>query len=258
LTQSLKNSSVLITAGASGIGRVMAEAFVKQKALVHIVDIDQLAIDDCLKANPEITASICDVSDREQVAELFDSIQSLDILINNAGIAGPTAALEDIDIDDWDQTLAVDLSGSFMVARQAIPLLKQARGGSIINMSSSAGLFGCPLRSPYVAAKWAIVGLTKTWAMELGPCNIRVNAICPGSVAGPRIDAVIERDAAGRGMQPQQIRDVYQRQSSLRRFVEADEIANMALFLASDMGKGISGQALSIDGQTESLANWLD
>ena len=258
LTQSLENSTVLITAGASGIGRVMAEAFVQQKASVHIVDIDQAAIDVCLLANPEITASICDVSDRNQVAELFDSFQSLDILVNNAGIAGPTAALEDIEIEAWEQTLAVTLSGSFMIARLAVPLLKAAGGGSIINMSSSAGLFGCPLRSPYVAAKWAIVGLTKTWAMELGPFNIRVNAICPGSVAGPRIDGVIERDAAGRGMQPQEIRDVYQRQSSLRRFVEADEVANIAIFLASDLGKGISGQALSVDGNTESLANWLD
>jgi NAD(P)-dependent dehydrogenase (short-subunit alcohol dehydrogenase family) len=262
LTQSLDNSTVLITAGASGIGRIMAEAFVKQKASVHIADIDQTAIDECLAANPGMTASICDVSNRDQVAELFETFQDehkkLDILINNAGIAGPTAALEDIDIDDWEQTLAVDLSGSFMVARLAIPMLKQAGGGSIINMSSSAGLFGCPLRSPYVAAKWAIVGLTKTWAMELGPFNIRVNAICPGSVAGPRIDSVIERDAAGRGMQPQEIRDVYQRQSSLRRFVEADEIANMAVFLVSDLARGISGQALSVDGHTESLANWLD
>lgn len=258
MTQSLENASVLITAGASGIGRVMAEAFVKQKATVHIVDIDRAAIDDCLQSNPEITASICDVADRNQVAELFGSFQSLDILINNAGVAGPTAALEDIEIDDWEQTLAVDLNGAFMVARLAVPLLKAAGGGSIINMSSSAGLYGCPLRSPYVAAKWAIVGLTKTWAMELGPYNIRVNAICPGSVAGPRIDAVIERDAAGRGMQPQEIRDVYQRQSSLRRFVEANEIANMAVFLASDLGAGISGQALSVDGNTESLSNWLD
>ena len=258
MTQSLENASVLITAGASGIGRVIAEAFVRQGAMVHIADVDQAAIDDCLVANPEMTASICDVSDRDQVAGLFEGVQSLDVLINNAGIAGPTAALEDIDIDDWEQTMSVDLTGAFMVARLATPLLKQAGGGSIINMSSNAGLFGCPLRSPYVAAKWAIVGLTKTWAMELGPFNIRVNAICPGSVAGPRIDAVIERDAAGRGMQPQEIRDVYQRQSSLRRFVEADEVANMAVFLASDLGKGLSGQALSVDGHTESLANWLD
>jgi len=258
LMQSLQNSAVLITAGASGIGRAMAEAFVQQGASVHIVDIDQAAIDDCLQANPEITASICDVSDRHQVTELFDRFQSLDILINNAGIAGPTAAIEDIEIDDWEQTLAVDLSGSFMISRLAVPLLKARGGGSIINMSSNAGLFGCPLRSPYVAAKWAIVGLTKTWAMELGPFNIRVNAICPGSVAGPRIDGVIERDAVGRGMQSEEIRNVYLRQSSLRRFVEADEIANMALFLASDLGKGISGQALSVDGYTESLSNWLD
>ena len=240
----------------------MAEAFIKQKASVHIADIDQTAIEGCLKANPEITASICDVSDRDQVDELFEAFQKkhkkLDVLINNAGIAGPTAALEDIDVDAWDKTLAVDLTGSFMVARLAVPLLKQAGSGSIINMSSSAGLFGCPLRSPYVAAKWAIVGLTKTWAMELGPSKIRVNAICPGSVAGPRINGVIERDAMGRGMQPQEIRDIYQRQSSLRRFVEADEVANMAVFLTSDLGKGISGQALSVDGHTESLANWLD
>jgi len=262
LLNSLENSTVLITAGASGIGRVMAEAFIEHKASVHIADIDQVAIDDCLRDNPGITASLCDVSDRNQVTQLFETFQAkhkrLDIVVNNAGIAGPTAALEDIELDDWDQTLAVDLSGSFMVARLAVPMLKQAGGGSIINMSSSAGLFGCPLRSPYVASKWAIVGLTKTWAMELGPFNIRVNAICPGSVAGPRIDAVIERDAAGRGMQAQEIRDVYQRQSSLRRFVGADEIANMAVYLASNLGVGISGQALSVDGHTESLANWLD
>ncbi len=260
--QSLENSTVLITAGASGIGRVMAEAFIQQKATVHIADISQAAIDECLQTNPELTASLCDVSDRAQVAQMFESFQTrhnrLDILINNAGIAGPTAALEDIDINDWEQTLAVDLSGSFMVARLAVPLLKQAGGGVIINMSSSAGLFGCPLRSPYVAAKWAIVGLTKTWAMELGPFNIRVNAICPGSVAGPRIEAVIKNDAAQRGMEPEEIRDVYQRQSSLRKFVGADEIANMAVYLASSLGAGISGQALSVDGHTESLSNWLD
>lgn len=259
---SLQNATVLITAGASGIGRAIAEAFLKQNAAVHIADISQPAIDDCLQANPGLTASLCDVSDRAQVDALFESFSTdhnkLDILINNAGIAGPTAAVEDIEIDDWNQTLAVDLSGTFMVTRLAVPLLKQAGGGSIINMSSSAGLYGCPLRSPYVASKWAIVGLTKTWAMELGPHNIRVNAICPGSVSGPRIDGVIERDAAGRGMNPDEIRDVYQRQSSMRRFVDAEEVADMAVFLASKLGAGISGQALGVDGHTESLSNWLD
>ncbi|MCP4187860.1 MAG: SDR family oxidoreductase [Gammaproteobacteria bacterium] len=262
MTKSLENSTVLITAGASGIGRVMAEAFLRHGAKVHLADISQQAIDDCLVDNSELTASLCDVSDENQVTHLFEVFSEqydhLDILVNNAGIAGPTASVEDIDPQDWEKTIAVDLSGTFLMTRQAVPLLKQNEGGAIINMSSSAGLFGCPLRSPYVAAKWAIIGLTKTWAMELGPSKIRVNAICPGSVAGPRIDAVIERDAAGRGMEPEQIRTVYQRQSSLRQFVHAEDVANMAVFLASEQGAGISGQALGVDGHTESLANWLD
>jgi len=144
------------------------------------------------------------------------------------------------------------------MTRLAVPLLKTAGGGSIINIASTAGLFGVPLRSPYAASKWGKVGLTKTWAMELGPDNIRVNAVCPGCVSGPRIDAVIERDAAKRNVPTQQIRDVYLRQSSMRTFVSADEIAKAVLFLTSDAGAKISGQAIAIDGHTETLSNWLD
>ncbi len=259
---SLKNTSVLITAGASGIGRAMAESFMEKGASVHIADISQTAIDECLLTNPSMTASLCDVSDQDQVSHLFEDIKAsysrLNILINNAGIAGPTAAVEDIEIADWQQTLDIDLTGTFLITRLAVPLLKQAGGGSIINLSSSAGLFGCPLRSPYVASKWAIVGLTKTWAMELGPYNIRVNAICPGSVAGPRIDGVIARDAAGRGVSEDEIRDVYQRQSSMRNFVNTGDVANMAVYLASELGAMVSGQALGVDGHTETLSNWFD
>lgn len=262
MVQSLENATVLIMAGASGIGRVIAESFLQHNASVHIADISQSALDDCVTANPGLKASCCDVSDADQVIKLFEDFrqhhQYLDILINNAGIAGPTAAVEEIEISDWQKTLDVDLTGTFLITRQAVPMLKKAGGGSIINMSSSAGLFGCPLRSPYVASKWAIIGLTKTWAMELGPFNIRVNAICPGSVAGPRIDAVIERDAQERGMASTEIRDVYQRQSSMREFVKAEDVANMAVYLASGLGAAISGQALGVDGHTESLSNWLD
>jgi NAD(P)-dependent dehydrogenase (short-subunit alcohol dehydrogenase family) len=139
-----------------------------------------------------------------------------------------------------------------------VPLLKAAGGGSIVNIASNAALFGFPLRSPYTAAKWAMIGLTKTWAMELGVHGIRVNAICPGSVNGPRIDGVIERDARERGMTAQAIRDVYQRQSSMRVFVEADDVARTAQFLASEAGRFISGQAIAVDGHTEGLSNWLD
>jgi NAD(P)-dependent dehydrogenase (short-subunit alcohol dehydrogenase family) len=260
--QFAKGTVALITAGASGIGRAITETFIAHGVSVHIADISQEAIDQCLTHNPAATASLCDVSDKAQVehlmADFMANYPQLNILVNNAGIAGPTAAVENIEIEDWNQTLAVDLTGAFMMTRSAVPLLKQNSGGSIINMSSNAGLFGLPLRSPYVAAKWALIGLTKTWAMELGPFNIRVNAICPGSVDGPRIESVIKRDAAERGMSVQQIRDVYQRQSSLRKFVSARDVANMAAYLASEQGAAISGQALSVDGHTESLSNWLD
>jgi len=252
----------LITAGAAGIGRAMAEAFISQGRRVHVCDIDQGAIDAFLQANPEASATLADVADVAQVdqvfAELADRHGRLDVLVNNAGIAGPTAHVEDIETTDWDQTIAVNLNGQFYCARRAVPMLKAVRGGSIINMSSSVAFSGCPMRAAYTAAKWAVIGFTKTLAMELGPDGIRVNAICPGSVEGPRIDAVIERDAQRRGIAAEEIRDLYLRQSSLRSFISAEDVANLAVLLASDAGAKISGQALGLDGHTESLANWLD
>ena len=258
----LENQVVLVTAGGSGIGRIIAESYLSLGARLHICDISQSALDETQAANPGLTTSLCDVADPEQVEALFAIIESqfgrLDIVINNAGIAGPTALVEEIEIESWRETIDIDLSSIFYVTRLAVPMLKRNGGGAIVNMSSVAGLYGCPMRSPYVASKWAIIGLTKTWAMELGPFNIRVNAICPGSVEGPRIEGVIERDAAGRGVPAEQIRDVYQRQSSLRKFISAEDVANMATFLGSDAAASISGQAMSVDGNTESLSNWLD
>jgi NAD(P)-dependent dehydrogenase (short-subunit alcohol dehydrogenase family) len=226
----------------------------------HICDIDKTAIGACIAANPEFTASCADVSRVEQVDAVFADLARhhgrLDILVNNVGVSGPTAAVEDIDPADWDRTIAVDLSSAFYVTRKAVPLLRAARG-SIVNIASNAALFGVPLRSPYAASKWALIGLTRTWAMELGPAGVRVNAICPGSVEGSRIDGVIERDAALRGVAPETIREVYLRQSSMRVFVGADDIAAMVCFLCSDAGKNISGQSIAIDGHTENLSNWL-
>jgi len=261
-TQPLLKHVVLVTGGASGIGLAIAESFLKLGASVHICDVSRQMLNQCQDTNPEMGSSLCDVSDPSQVDALMDTIESdygrLDILINNAGIAGPAAAVEDIEIADWQKTLDIDISGAFYVTRRAVPLLKSAGKGSIVNMSSSAGILGCPLRSPYVASKWAMVGLSKTWAMELGPFNIRVNAICPGSVEGPRIDGVIERDAAERGLQPEEIRQLYKQQSSLRKFISAQDVANMVTFLCSDAGASISGQALSVDGNTESLSIQID
>jgi len=257
-----RNQVVLVTAGASGIGRSIAEKFLSYGCTVHICDIDQVAIDEFLTKNPKASACMADVSDVGQVELLFNDFSSrfgqLDILVNNAGVAGPTADLEEITPEDWDKTISVNINGQFYVTRLAVPIMKMTGSGSIINISSSAGLFGCPKRAAYVASKWAIIGITKTLAMELGPLGIRVNAICPGSVEGSRIEKVIERDACNRECSTEEIRTIYECQTSLRRFVTADEIANMVIFLASDMGAGISGQAIGVDGHTESLSNVMD
>ena len=253
---------VLISGGAAGIGRHIAGDFLENGAAVHVCDSSAENIESFLDSHPGASATQADVADAESVDRVFADLEELhgglNILINNAGIAGPTAAVEDVTVDDWDHCISVNLSGVFYMTRRAVPLLKQRRGSSIINMSSVAGLFGCPLRTPYAAGKWAMIGLTKTWAMELGPHQIRVNAICPASVAGERIDGVIERDAAERGVSTDEIRDVYQRQSSMRSFVTAQDVTDMVMFLASDRAGRISGQAISVDGNTETLANWLD
>lgn len=251
--------TVLVTAGAAGIGRTISEKFLSLGCSVHVCDIDSSAIDQFLADNSGASASVADVADAAQVDAMFEQISSrygrLDVLINNAGIAGPTASYEDVSTAEWDRTIAVNLNGQFYVTRLAVPLMKKVASGNIINLSSSAALFGCPLRAPYTASKWAIIGMTKTLAMELGPWGIRVNAICPGSVDGERIEKVIQRDAKKRGKEPEEIRDAYHRQTSLRRFVTADEVANMAVFLASDLSSSISGQAMSVDGHTETLSN---
>ena len=254
--------TVLISGAASGIGRKVAEAFLTQGANVHICDSSADMIAEFVAANPTATATQADVSNVADVdrvfADLMQHYGALNTLINNAGIAGPTATVDNIDPADWDQCIAVDLSSAFYMTRRAVPLLKASGGGSIINMASTSGLMGVPMRSPYAASKWGLIGLTKTWAMELGPDKIRVNAVCPGCVSGPRIEGVIERDANTRGVSPEEVRNVYLRQSSMRDFVSPEEIANAVLFLASNKASRISGQALAIDGHTETLANWLD
>ncbi|MDE0841505.1 MAG: SDR family oxidoreductase [Cellvibrionales bacterium] len=256
-----KQKTVLITAGASGIGLAIAKAFLADGAQVHICDICETAIANVARDYPHITTTVADVAQIDQVDRLYRDINELygrlNILVNNVGVAGPTAALEDIDPHDWQRTLDTDLNSLFYVSRQAVPLLKAARG-CMLNMASNAALFGFPLRSPYVAAKWAMIGLTKTWAMELGPFGVRVNALCPGSVNGPRIDSVIAKDAEQRGLSEAAIRDVYLRQNSLRVFVEAEDIAKTVIFLCSKAGRHISGQAIPLDGHTEGLSNWLD
>ena len=248
----------LVSAGASGIGRTIADALWALNYQVVVLDINRESLRDYAGHYGDGRAIFCDVADSVAVdkvmADLLPSLSRVDLLVNNAGISGPTALLEDIAVDQWRETIETDLNSLFYVTRWVIPLMKQQRAGVIINMASNAGLFGCPQRSPYAASKWAAVGLAKTWAMELGPWNIRVNAICPGSVEGPRIDQVIHRDAQSRGQSPEKIRARYEQQNSLRRFVSADDVAAMVTFLAGPGGANVTGQAIAIDGHTETLA----
>ena len=253
---------VLISGAASGIGRRVAERFLEQGDAVHICDFSAENVAVFRQANPDATATLADVGDRADVDKVFAEFSEryghLDILINNAGVAGPVGPVEELDEDGWDNCLQTNLSGTFYMTKRATPLLRKSSGASIINIASTAALMGCPNRSPYVASKWAQIGLTKTWAMELGPEGIRVNAVCPTSVDGARIDGVIEGEAKQRGLSADEIREVYLRQTSMRSFATADEVADTVLFLASDKATRISGQVLAVDGHTEGFLNWLD
>ena len=252
---SVAGLKVLVTAGAAGIGRVIAEAFADGGAHVEVCDVSKEALAALKKARPDIPGHLADVTDQKAVAKLFAKAAKggLDVLVNNAGIAGPTAAIHEIKPEEWLRTIDVNLNSMFHCTRLAVPLLKKAGGGSIINLSSVAGRLGFPLRTPYAATKWAVVGLTKSLAMELGPHKIRVNAIQPGMVAGDRINRVISARAKAVGNSFETQRGILLSKISLRTEVTADDIAAMSVFLASPAGCRISGQALSVCGNVETL-----
>ena len=244
---------VAISAGAGGIGRVMADSFAAAGARLFVSDIDEVALADC--PHPSIRADASDVAelDRFMTAALAE-LGGLDVLVNNVGIAGPTKRVEEVDPAELDATLQICLASQFHCARRAVPALRAAGGGSIINLSSAAGKFGFPLRSPYAAAKWGVIGFTRTLAIELGRDGIRVNALLPGLVEGPRIRSVIRNKARAAGIGDNEQTERALSPVSLQCFVTQHDIANMALYLASPFGATITGQALSIDGGMESLA----
>lgn len=241
----------LVTAGASGIGLAMGHAFDAAGYDVWVTDVDRDALAAC---PPTWTCCAADVVDENDMRRLFQEIATaggVDVVCANAGIAGPTAAVEDVELQDWKTCVDVTLGGVFLTAKHATPLMKAAGTGAIIVTSSTAGVFGYPNRAPYAAAKWGVIGLMKTLAMELGPFGIRANAICPGAVEGPRMEGVLEREAQAKGMSRDDVYQGYASGTSMRCFVEARDIADMAVFLASDGARRVSGQVISVDGHTE-------
>lgn len=248
----LTGKRAVVTAGAGGLGRVIADIFMNQGATVFVCDVDQAALD-ALPAT--IQGSMVDVADETAVDGWLGPIidGGIDILVNNAGIAGPTARIEDVSFEDWRRCLSVDVDSQFLCTRAVVPAMKRGGGGAIVNLSSTAGIMGLPYRTPYSAAKFAVIGMTKTLAMELGRDNIRVNAIAPGSITGDRMDRVIKAHAAADGLSEDAVRALYVEGTSMATFVEPEEIAEMILYLVSDKGKRISGQVIAVDGHTETL-----
>lgn len=250
LTVDLSGLRVAITAGGNGIGRVMADSFVDCGARVFVSDVDEDAL--TASGHPGMRADAGVPADCEGFVDAAaTNLGGLDVLVNNAGIAGPTALVEHVTPEALDATLRIDLASMFHCSRRAIPALRAAGGGSIVNLSSAAGRFGFPLRAPYSAAKWGVVGFTKSLSIELGPDGIRVNAILPGPVDGPRIRAVIKAKAEAAGMSENEMTERTVATTSLRCFVTQQDIANLALYLVSPFGATISGQALSVDGDMQ-------
>jgi len=254
----LNHSRVFITAGAAGIGLSIARAFRNEGAQVEVCDVDAEAISMLQQAEPSIKATHCDVVDRDAVTQLMrdatERLGGLDVLINNAGIAGPTARVEDIHPEDWQRCLDVCLTGQFNCTRVAVPHLRNSSNASIVNVSSAAGKLGFPLRTPYAAAKWGVIGFTKSLSAELGADGIRVNAILPGIVAGERQRRVLESKAQQTGVSFAEIEAQAFSYTSIKDYVTAEQLADYILFLASERGRTISGQAISVCGDIKMLA----
>ena len=245
---------VLVTAGAAGIGRAIAQTFLDHGACVHVCDIDERALTELPTTISRTRADVANVADVERLfADVERHLGGLDVLVNNAGIAGPTAKVEDIRPQDWERCIAVDLNGMFYCTRKAMPLLKRSGGGSIVNLSSAAGRHGFPQRSPYAAAKWGVVGFTKSLAVEAGPDKVRVNCILPGIVEGERIERVIAAKADAHGVPHEEFRRRFLETTSLHSTVSAQDIANMVLFLCTPAGARITGQPISVDADVRYL-----
>jgi NAD(P)-dependent dehydrogenase (short-subunit alcohol dehydrogenase family) len=249
---------VIVTAAAAGIGRAIAGAFHADGAMVHLCDVDDEALARVREELPGVHAARVDLLDGDAIdawltgaLDHLEQFGGVDVLVNNAGTKGPTAFVEDVRPDEWRECLAVTLDSHYRTARLVAPVMKRHGRGSIVNISSTAGQVGYGMRTPYAAAKWAVIGLTKSLAVELGPHGVRCNAICPGSVRGARMDRVIADEAAQRGVPPEVIAREYVSGQSISRFVEPSEIAALCRFLASPAGAMVSGQAIAVDGHSE-------
>ena len=251
----LKNKKIIISAAASGIGLAILNVCLSRGAKLFICDNNEKLLNKLIKkykSNKNLSIFKCDTSDEKEVESLFKVIKSktskIDCLINNVGIAGPTSTIDKISSKDWEKTIKVNVTSHFYFSKLAIPMLKKNKGGSIINISSGAGIMGFPLRSPYAASKWAVIGMTKTLAMELGKYKIRVNAICPGTIKGDRMVRVIKDKSKFLGKSKKKIEKEFISMASMNCWIKEEDIGKMCSFLTSDDAVTISGQVIGVDG----------
>ncbi|WP_425041190.1 SDR family oxidoreductase [Primorskyibacter sp. S187A] len=242
---------IFITAGGAGIGACLVRRYLAAGARVAYCDLDPGEVPD------GALGLQADVTDEAQMLDVFAQVEGwmggVDILCANAGTGGPAAPLQDMDFAEWRACLSANLDGAFLAGRWAAGHMASQGRGAIVLTSSTSGQWGVPTRSPYVAAKWGVLGLMKTWAMELGPSGVRVNAICPGAVEGPRMERVVAMEAAARGVPERDVRALYAEGNSLGTWVTAEDLADTVLFLTSSQGAMISGQAIAVDGHTERM-----
>lgn len=248
---------VVITGGACGIGLTLARRFAGRGDRVALCDADAAAVERAAADPAGFLARVADVTDEAQMTAFLSEVEAafggVDVVCANAGTGGPAGRIEDLEYDAWQACVAVNLHGAFLACRWAARVMRAQGAGLILLTTSTSGLHGVPHRSPYVAAKWALVGLTKTLAMELGPAGVRVNAIAPGAVEGARMERVVQMEAKAAGLSEDEVRAIYVKGNSLRTWVTADDLADTALFLASPAANRITGQVLAIDGHTESM-----
>lgn len=253
-----KGRRAVVTAGGSGIGKTIAEVMAANGAQVFICDIVEDGVREVAEANDAVNGIAADVAKADDVDRLFDeatkAMGGVDVLINNAGVAGPTARVENITPDEWDRTLAVDISGQFYCARRAVPLMKANGKGTIVNISSTAGRLVFPLRLPYATSKRAILGFTETLAMELGPANINVNTILPGYMLNQRAINVLTAKAEAAGVTYDEMQKIILQRISMRTGITEQEVAELAVYLCSEQGRHISSQHISLDGNLETYA----
>lgn len=249
------SETVLVTGGADSVGRVIAQAFAARGDRVHICDVNAEALARTLAEQPALRGTVASVADREQVARVFAEARAwmgeVSVLVNNVGIGGPRAAIEDIRLADWQQTLDTNVGGMLHCMQQAIPAMKASRHGVILNFSTGSTRTRLPMRTAYVVSKFAVEGLTLNAARELGPHQIRCNAILPGPINNARMRGIVRSKAEAEGRAVDEVQAEMLRYISMRSMIEPEEIADMVLFLASDAARKVTGELLSVSGNAE-------